>query len=190
MTRSPVRSIVFAAAITAVCAQGLAAQAAPPRVILAPQVGAVVSHSRGGQVSAAAGLVAEVPVGRGWSVAGEWSRPYGAYAITVCHAAAFECTSGTQLRVSGSLGVMVRPFRVGRLEPYAGISGGAVRWEHVSVSGVSPMASLRAGLDLQVTGPFGLRADLVRRMAWTDAPNGSPVRADMLSLGARIAFRR
>jgi hypothetical protein len=189
MIRSLVRSIVFAASISAVFAQDVAAQTARPRIVLAPQVGAVVSHSRGGEVSASAGLVAEVPVGRGWSVAGEWSRPYGAYAIPVCNVTQGPCVIGTELRVSGSLGVMVRPFDLGRLEPYAGVSAGAVRWSRPDESGVSPMASLRAGVDLQIAGPFGLRADLVRRVAWTDTPNGSPLHADMLSLGARIAFR-
>ena len=195
MTRLLVRSAVLAASVAAVAAQDVSAQTgddAGTRVIVTPQVGAVVGHSRGGEVNAAATLVAEMPLGRGWSVAAEWMRPYGGYALRACPSLpdGGECVIGAELRSAGGVGVMVRPFRLGPLEPYAGVSAGAVRWAYNWDSGVSPMAALRAGVDLQVAGPFGLRADLVRRVAWTDTPNGSPLHTDMLSLGARIAFRR
>lgn len=138
-----------------------------------------------------AALVAEMSVGRGWSLAAEWTRPYGGYAIRVCPAVeGVECVIGAELRSTGAVGVMARPVRVGPLEPYAGVSVGAARWAYEWDSGVAPMAAARAGLDVRIAGPVGLRADFVRRVAWTDTPNGSPMHTDMLSLGMRFALRR
>lgn len=190
MTRFLVRSTLLA--VAAAAAQGASAQDAPrTRVIVAPQVGAVVSHSRGAEVNILASIVAEMPVGGGWPLAAEWTRPYAGYALRACPSLPdFECEIGAELRSSGAVGVMVRPVRVGPLEPYAGVSVGVARWAYDRDSGIAPMATARAGLDLQIAGPVGLRADLVRRVAWTDTPNGSPMHTDMLSLGARIAFRR
>ena len=161
------------------------------RAIVTPQIGAVVNHSRGGELNVLASLVAEMPVGRGVSLAAEWTRPYGGYALRVCPGfEASECYVGAELRSSVAAGVMVRPGRLGPLEPYAGVSAGAARWAYEFDSNIAPMAVARAGLDVQIAGPVGLRADLVRRVAWTGTPNGSPMHADMVSLGARIAFRR
>lgn len=84
----------------------------------------------------------------------------------------------------------MRPLRVGPLEPYAGVSGGVARWVRISERGVAPMAALRAGLDLRVAGPFGVRADIVRRVTWADTPDASPMHADVFSLGAWFAVRR
>lgn len=192
MTRFLVRTAFLAVAVSAAAVQGASAQDAPrTRVIVAPQVGAVVGHSRGAEANVLASLVAELPVGGGFSLAAEWTRPYGGYAIHACPALAdFECEIGAELRSSGAVGVMVRPVRLGPLEPYAGASVGAARWAFNWDSGIAPMAVARAGVDLQIAGPVGVRADLVRRVAWTDTPNGSPMHTDMFSLGARIAFRR
>lgn len=191
MMRQLVRSAVLA--VAAVTARGVSAQTGEggrARIIVAPQVGAVVSHSRGAQENAAATLVAEVPLGRGWSVAAEWMHPYGSYALQACPPfPGAGCVIGAELRSAGSVGVVVRPLRLGPLEPYAGVSTGIVRWAYNWDSGLAPMAALRTGIDLQVAGPFGLRAELVRRVAWTDSPNGSPLHTDMVSVGARIAFR-
>jgi hypothetical protein len=192
VSRFVARSLLFSVSLAAFSTQGLAAQAgAFPRVIVAPQVGAVVGHSSGSDANVAASVVAEMPVGRGWSLAAEWTRPYGGYAQRVCLAIEdVPCVIGAELRSAGGIGVVVRPVRVGPFEPYAGVSGGAARWARNDDSGVAPLASLRAGLDVHVAGPFGLRADLVRRVAWTDTPNGSPMHVDMFSVGARFAFRR
>lgn len=193
MTRSIARSTHLAAFLSAVVAQGAAAQAdgAPwSRIIVAPQVGVVVDHSAGAERNVLASVVAEMPVGSGFSVAAEWTRPYGGYAERVCPAIEAECNIGAELRSAGALGVMVRPVRLGPLEPYAGVSGGAVRWARYSESGVARMASVHAGLDVHVAGPFGVRADLARRWAWTERPGTTPVRTDMVSVGARYAFRR
>lgn len=194
MIRLLVRSTLLVASLSAVASSAALAQTegAPwSRIILAPQVGAVVDHSRGAEVNVLASVVGEMPVGRGISVAAEWTRPYGGYAIRVCPSLpSHECFVGAELRSSGSLGVMVRPVRLGSLEPYAGISAGAVRWAYEYESGVAPMATARAGLDVHVIGPVGLRGDLVRRWAWTETPGASPIHTDMFSIGARVAIRR
>jgi hypothetical protein len=191
MPRFLVRAALLAIAVSAAVQEAYAQDAPRTRVVVAPQVGAVVSHSRGGEANVLAALVAEMPVGGGFSLSAEWTRPYGGYAIRACAPMpGFECEIGAELRSSGAVGVLVRPVRLGPLEPYAGISAGAARWAFNRESGIAPMAVARAGLDLQIAGPVGLRADLVRRVAWTDTPNGSPMHTDMLSLGARIAFRR
>jgi hypothetical protein len=193
MHRSLVRTLLCAAVLSA-AASGLAAQAgvaSTPRLIVAPQVGPVVNHSRGGQLNVTASLVAEMPLGRGWSVAAEWTRPYGGYAERVCAShPGYDCIVGAELRSSGGVGVMARPVRVGSFEPYAGISAGAVRWARFNESGVAPMASFRAGLDVRVHGPFALRADVVRRVAWAGTPEGDPLSVDIVSLGAAFALRR
>lgn len=194
MHRSVVRILSLAVLLGAAAAQDLAAQAdagARPRWIVAPQVGGVVSHSRGAEVNAAASVIVEMPVGRGWSVSAEWTRPYGGFAERACPFVDASCAIGAELRSAGAVGVMARPFRVGPFAPYAGVSGGVVRWTRsFHESGVAPLTALRAGVDVRVVGPVGLRADVVRRVAWTDAPTGSPLRADMFSLGARIDIRR
>lgn len=194
MTRLLVRSTLLAASLSAFAASAALSQtegAPRTRVILAPQMGAVVDHSRGAELNVLASVVAEMPMGRGWSLAGEWTRPYGGYAMRACPSLPnHECFVGAELRSSGSLGVMVRPVRVGSFEPYAGVSAGAVRWAYEFESGVAPMASARAGLDMHVVGPVGLRGDLVRRWAWTETPGATPIHTDMISVGARFAFRR
>ncbi|HEX6367859.1 MAG TPA: hypothetical protein VF006_02925 [Longimicrobium sp.] len=193
MTRFLVRSLLLAVAVSAASMQGASAQEGPvprARIIVAPQVGAVVDHSRGAELNVLASLVAEMPIGSGWSVAAEWTRPYGGYIERLCMASEAECETGAELRSSGALGVMVRPVRLGPLEPYAGVAGGAVRWARESRSGVARMASARAGLDVHVLGAFGLRADLVRRWAWTETPGATPLHTDMISLGARFSFGR
>lgn len=193
MTRFLVRSALLAAAVSASAGSSAAQEggALRTRATLTPQVGAVVDHSPGGEANVLASLVAEVPVGRGWSLAAEWTRPYGGYALRSCPSLPdFECTIGAELRSSGAVGVMVRPVCLGPLEPYAGVSAGAARWAYQFDSGVAPMAAVRAGVDVRVAGPVGVRADVVRRVAWTGTLNGSPMHTDMLSLGARIAFRR
>jgi hypothetical protein len=193
MTRSTVRSTLLAAIVSAVAAQGATAQAggAPwSRIIVAPQLGVVVDHSASAERNVLASLSAEMPIGSAFSVAAEWTRPYGGYALHVCPAIEGDCFIGAELRSSGAVGVTVRPVRLGPLEPYAGVSGGAARWARNSESGVAGMAAMRAGVDVAVAGPFGVRADLVRRWAWADTPGSTPLRTDMVSIGARYAFRR
>jgi hypothetical protein len=187
MTRFLVCSTLFAAVLSAVATQDAAAQA--DGITIAPQVGVVVDHSRNAERNVLASVVAEMPVARGWSVTAEWTRPYGGYAERVC-AIEGDCFIGAELRSSGAVGVMVRPVRLGPLQPYAGVSGGAARWARNSESGVARMALMRAGLDVTVAGPLGLRADLVRRWAWAETPGTTPLHTDMISIGARYAFRR
>lgn len=192
MTRLMVRSTLFAAILSALAAQGAIAQAgAAPwsRIIVTPQVGVVVDHSASAERNVLASLTAEMPISSVFSVATEWTRPYGGYAQYVC-AIEGDCFIGAELRSSGAVGVTVRPVRLGPLEPYAGVSGGAARWARNSESGVAGMAAMRAGVDVAVAGPFGVRADLVRRWAWADTPGSMPLRTDMISIGARYAFRR
>jgi hypothetical protein len=193
MTRFLVRSGLLAAMLSAVAAQGATAQAdgAPrSRIIVAPQLGLVVDHSASAERNVLASLTAEVPIGSAFSVTAEWTRPYGGYVEYGCRAIEGDCFTGAELRSSGAVGLTVRPMRLGPLEPYAGVSGGAARWARNSESGVAGMAVMRAGLDVAVAGPFGVRADVVRRWAWADTPGSMPLRTDMVSIGARYAFRR
>jgi hypothetical protein len=192
MPRFLLRSALLAASLASAAPPAFAQVDGAPRTraIVTPQVGAVIGHSRGGEANVLASLMAEMPVGRGFSLAAEWTRPYGGYAIRACPATSFECDIGAELRSTGAVGVIARPVRVGPLEPYAGVSVGAARWAYDWNSGIAPMAVARAGLDVRIAGPVGLRADLVRRAAWTGTRNGSPMHTDMFSLGARIAFRR
>lgn len=188
MHRSVVRT-AFAAALL-LAAKGLSAQAAP-RALLVPQIGAAVHHSDGADVTTMASLAAELPVGAGWSLMAEGTLAMGDYAMTACPFRPGEpCLIPAAIRSGAAAGVVVRPFRLGRLAPYAGVSAGVARWERNDDTGTAPLASLRAGVDVRVAGPFGVRADLVRRLAWTDTPRGSPLYADVLSLGASFAFRR
>jgi hypothetical protein len=194
MTRFFVRSVLLAITVFAVPMQEASAQeAATPRtrVLVAPQVGAVVGTSKGAEVNAIASVVAEVPIGSGVAFAAEWVRPYGGTAVRTCRFEADdECVIGAEVRSAGTIGLTLRPVRLGPLEPYAGVSAGVARWVRNEEWGVGPSAAVRAGLDVRVIGPVGVRADVVRRLAWANMRYGVPLRTDVLSLGARIAFRR
>jgi hypothetical protein len=188
MHRPLVRTAIAAALL--LVADGLEAQATP-RALLVPQIGAAIHHSDGADVTTMASLAAEVPVGAGWSLMAEGMTAMADYAITACPFRPGEpCLIRAAIRSGAAAGVVVRPFRLGRVEPYAGVSAGVARWERNDDMGTAPLASLRAGVDVRVAGPFGVRADLVRRLAWTDTPSGSPLYADVFSLGASFALQR
>jgi hypothetical protein len=190
MLRSFVRSALPVAALL-LLADGLAAQSAvSPRLLLVPQVGAPIQQSRGAQTGPMASLAAEVPVGRGVSLTAEGTAALGDYALTVCHQPELPCGALVQMRSGAAVGVTARPFQLGRVAPYVGVSGGVVRWAGDGLRGTAPLASLRAGVDVRVAGPFGVRADLVRRIFRADEADDSAVHADMLSLGASFALRR
>jgi hypothetical protein len=190
MLRFFVRPVVPAAALL-LLAEGLAAQsAASPRLLAVPQLGAAIQQSRGAQMTAMASFAAEVPVGRGISLTAEGTTALGDYALTVCRQPELPCGALVQMRSGAAVGVMARPFQWGRVAPYAGVSGGLARWARADLRGTAPLASLRAGVDVRVAGPFGVRADLARRVFRADEADGSAVHADMLSLGASFALRR
>jgi hypothetical protein len=189
MLRPLVRTASAAALL--LLADGLAAQSAVPRLVLAPQIGGAIQQSRGVEMRAMASLVAEVPVGRGVSLMAEGTAALGDYALTVCFQARTDgCGPLLDMRSAAAAGAMARPIRLGPVAPYAGVSGGVARWARGDARGTAPLASMRAGVDVRVAGPFGVRADLVRRILWTDQADESPVRADVLSLGASFALRR
>jgi hypothetical protein len=188
MLRSLVCSV--SAATLLLLADGLAAQSAgSPRLLVVPQVGAAVHQSADAQVMTMASLAAEVPVGRGVSLMVEGTAALTDQMLEVCLDTAV-CAAPTGIRSGATAGVVVRPFQLGRVTPYAGVSGGVARWAREDLRGTAPLASLRAGVDVRVAGPFGVRADLVRRIVWADESDESPVRADVLSIGASFALRR
>ena len=188
MHRPLVRSALAAALL--LLPDGLAAQAAdPPRALLVPQVGAAVHQSRSSQMTSMASLAVELPVGHGVSLMAEGTAALTDHLLTVCWDSAV-CAAPTGIRSGATAGVVVRPFQLGRLAPYAGVSAGVARWARADFRGTGPLASLRAGVDARITGPFGVRADLVRRILWSDEADFSPVYADVLSVGASFALRR
>lgn len=182
----------LAAALLLLSAPNLFAQRAPAaRVVLVPQVGAIVNWSYGSDASAMASLVAEVPVHHAFSVTAEGTAALGKYANWACAALGDDvCIIPTAIRAGAAAGVVAHPVRLGRLVPYAGASYGFARWTQNQESGVAPMASLRAGLDLQIASAVGVRAELVRRIAWTSTPDAWPLHADVFSIGARVAIGR
>jgi hypothetical protein len=183
------RFSIVAAVVLLLSAGELEAQSGT-RLILAPQVGGVVAHSQGAEADAFGSLVAEVQAGRGWSLSAEATTSMSNEAIRVCHQFSDPCTVGTDIRSAAAAGVVMRGPRLSVLEPYAGVSGGVARWSRVDERGYAPLAAARAGLDLRVVGPFGVRADFTRRMVWADTPEGSPLHTDVFSLGAWFAVRR
>lgn len=187
------RFSLLSAALVLLGASSLRAQTdpSPARMILAPQVGGVVSHSAGTDEAAFASLTAEVPVSRMLSVAVEGTAMLGDVALRACPFHPGEpCRTGTELRSAAAAGVVARPVRLGPLVPYAGIAAGVARWARDEDRGTAPLAAVRAGLDLRIIGPFGVRADLVRRIAWADDPEASPLHMDVFSLGVSFALRR
>lgn len=192
MHRSLVRSLSAGAALL-VLADGLAAQApASTRVLLVPQMGAIVHPSEHADATPMASLAVEVPVGRGWSLMAEGTAATTDYLLRVCHGALASCTAPTGIRGGAAAGVVVRPLQRGRLQPYAGMSAGVARWVEGGERGNGPLASVRAGVDVRVAGPFGVRADLVRRVLWSGLGEAeyASVHADVVSLGASFALRR
>ena len=183
-------SIAAAAAVLLLSAGELEAQSGT-RLILAPQVGGVVAHSEGAEADAFGSLVAEVQAGRRWSLSAEATTSMSRDVIRACPSLPEAvCRIGTDLRTAAAAGVVMRGPRLAVLEPYAGVSGGVARWSRVDERGYAPLAAARAGLDLRVVGPFGVRADFTRRMVWADTPEGSPLHTDVFSLGAWYAVRR
>lgn len=186
----PLVRSVFAAAVLLLLADGLAAQSTP-RALLVPQVGAAVYSSDDTDVTTMGSLAVELPVGRGWSLMAEGMAALYDHILWACPAIPGEpCRIPTDIRAGAAAGVVVRPFGLGRLQPYAGVSAGVARWERNDDTGTAPLASLRAGVDLRVAGPFGVRVDLARRLAWTHTPGGDPLIADVFSVGASYALRR
>jgi hypothetical protein len=191
MIRRLVRFALLAAVAAAPEAVAQAEGTPRTRLLVAPQVGGVVHTSTGGEVSALVSVTAEAPVGSGLWIAAEWVRPYGGTAGRACDfTETGECIIGAEVRSAGGLGVTMRPVRLGPFEPYAGVSAGVARWVRNDEWAVGPMAAVRAGLDVRVIGPVGLRADLVRRAVWAQMKYGLPLHTDVLSLGAHIAVRR
>lgn len=189
MLRTTIRSVSAAAALL-LLVDGLAAQtAAPPRILLVPQVGAAVHQSASADVTSMASLAAEMPVWRSVSLMAEGIAALREPLLHVCMDDVL-CSTPTGIRSGVAAGVIVRPFRLGPVSPYAGASGGVARWDRYEERGTAPLASLRAGVDVRIAGPFGVRADLVRRFVWADEADVSPVRADVLSIGASFALRR
>lgn len=192
MRHSLVRSMCAAAALALLAAPALHAQATiptTPRIILTPHAGLVVGHSQGAAEAAFATVTAEMPLGGGWSATAEGMGNLSKYAIRVCAVQANEgCRMPTDMRWAGSVGVTARPFTLGPISPYAGVSGGAARWEQNGVFGTGPMAVARAGVDVRVAGPVGVRADVARRYVWVDGADD--FRADVFSLGASFSVGR
>lgn len=188
MRNAFVRSLSAAALL--LLADGLAAQSVLPRAMVVPQIGATFHQSRSSDVTIIASLAAEVPVARGVSVMAEGMMSTTDYLLRVCFDSLSVCSAPTGLRSGVTAGLLARPFRLGRVAPYAGVSGGVARWARGQTNGNAPLASLRAGVDVQVAGPVGVRADLSRRLLWSDQADYSPVYADVLSLGASFSLRR
>lgn len=177
-----------AAALLLLSASPLSAQA---RAVLVPQVGAIVNWAEGTDASAMASLVAELPLGSAWSLTGEATTALGGEVLWACPSLPEAvCVIPAAIRQGAAAGVVAHPVRTRALSLYAGASAGAARWTWNEESGTAPMASLRAGMDVQIAGPFGIRAELVRRIVWAEVPNVSSLQADVFSLGARFALRR
>jgi len=189
MLRTFIRSVSAAAALL-LLANSLAAQTAPaPRILLVPQVGAAVHQSPSADVTTMASLAAEMPVWRSVSLTAEGITALREPLLHVCIDDVL-CSTPTGIRSGVAAGVLVRPFQLGPVSPYAGASGGVARWDRYEERGTAPLASLRAGVDVRVAGPFGVRGDLVRRIVWSEEADSSSIHADMLSIGASFALRR
>ncbi|HEX2209841.1 MAG TPA: hypothetical protein VHG93_19325 [Longimicrobium sp.] len=184
----------LATALVLLSVNGIDAQTAAPapvRAVLVPQVGATVNWSVGARESGMAALLAEIPVHPAWSATTEVTAALGEFAHGACRLVSEdECVLPVSLRTGVAAGFVAHPVRLGPLAPYAGASAGFAGWKGDYDSGIAPMASLRAGLDLQVFGPLGARAELVRRIAWSTTPDAWPLHADVFSVGARMAIRR
>jgi len=188
MLRTFARSVSAAAALL-LLADNLAAQTAPaPRILLVPQVGLAMNQSESPDLRSMASFMAEMPVSRRVSLMAEGTAALRARLLYVCIDS--PCSVPTEIRSGLAAGVVVRPFQLGRVTPYAGASTGVARWNRYEERGTAPLASLRAGVDVRIAGPFGVRADLVRRIVWAEDADVSPVRADVLSIGASFALRR
>lgn len=188
MIRSLVRTVSATAALL-LTAGGLAAQSVP-RVVLAPQVGAAVQQSRFAEVGPMASLAAEWRQSRLFALTVEGTAALDGHADAVCYDTAI-CSAGTAIRAGLLGGVVIRPFRLGGIAPYVGGSAGVGRWKEGEAShGFAPLATLRAGVDAHVAGPFGVRADYARRALWNKADDHSTLHADVLSLGATFGLGR
>jgi hypothetical protein len=187
------RSSVAAAAALLLSVHGLAAQTAASagrRVVLVPQLG-VVNWSREANDPVMASLAAELPIGSVWSLTAEGTTALDEHLMSMCpNRSGDECIIPTTLRGGVSAGVQVQPVSLWRLAPYVGVSAGFARWMRQDDSGLAPLASVRAGLDLRIVERLGVRANLVRRFAWTETPHGSPLHADVFSIGASVAIGR
>jgi hypothetical protein len=189
MSHRLIRSFCAATALL-LLADGLAAQGRPA-VRLIPQAGTTIHHSRGVTAASMGALAVEVPVWRGVSLTAEGTAALRDHPPTIrCNDAIASCWSPMGIRSGYSAGVMVHPFRIGPVAPYAGVSAGRAQWVHDVWSGDAPMASYRAGLDVRVAGPLGVRADLARRVVWSDESGYSALRSDVLSVGASFSLGR
>lgn len=184
----PLSPLAAAAALVLLSASPVSSQA---RAVLVPQVGAIVNWAEGTDASAMASLTAELPLGGGVSLTAEATTALFDYASWACPSLPEAvCVIPAAIRQGAAVGVVAHPVRTRALSLYAGGSAGAARWTRNEEDGTAPMASLRAGMDVQVAGPFGIRAELVRRIVWAEVPGVSSLRADVFSLGARFALRR
>ena len=155
-----------AAALVLLASPPLAAQSGA-RTVLVPQVGAIVNAAQGTDASAMASLMAELPLGSGVSLTAEATTALGSEALWACpNLPGALCVIPGAIRQGAAAGVVVHPVQTRALSMYLGASGGAAWWTRNEESGSAPMASLRAGMDVQVAGPLGVRAELVRRIVW------------------------
>ncbi len=186
MLRALVRSASAAAFL--LLAQGLAAQSAP-RVLVVPQVGTAVRSSFEMEQANMASLMAELRLNRFLSLTAEGTAALGDPARHWCSGTA-SCFVPATIRSGAAAGVVVRPFQLGPVAPYAGGSLGVARWEQAEWGGNAPLATLRAGVDVRIAGPFGVRADVARRTFWSDEVSDMPSYTDVLSFGASFALGR
>lgn len=184
MLRAFVRSASAAAFL--LLAQGLAAQSTP-RVVVVPQVGAAVGSSFSMEKTSMATLTAEWRPSRFFALSAEGTMALGDPARRWCLAAS-SCFVPATIRTGASAGVVVRPFQLGPVGPYAGASLGMARWEQDAWGGNAPMGTLRAGVDVRIAGPFGLRVDAARRTVWSEEIGDTPAYTDVVSLGTSFAL--
>ncbi|HYW11261.1 MAG TPA: hypothetical protein VE871_04870 [Longimicrobium sp.] len=185
MLRAFVRSASAAAFL--LLAEGLAAQSAP-RVLVVPQVGTAVRNSFSMDQASMASLMAEWRPSRFFSLTAEGTAALGDPVRQRCSGLA-SCFVPATIRSGASAGVVVRPFQLGPLAPYAGASLGMARWEQGPWRGNAPLTTLRAGVDVRIAGPFGVRADVARRSFRSEEVGDTPSYTDVVSVGTSFAVR-
>jgi hypothetical protein len=185
MLRALVRSVSVAALL--LLAEGLAAQSTP-RVLLVPQVGAAVRNSFSMDQGSMASVMAEWRLLRFFSLTAEGTAALGDPVRRRCSDVA-SCFDPATIRTGAAAGVVVRPFQLGPVAPYAGASLGVARWEQADWDGSAPLATFRAGVDVRIAGPFGVRADVARRTFWSEEVGDTPSYTDVVSVGTSFAVR-
>ncbi|HST60326.1 MAG TPA: hypothetical protein VLK84_16585 [Longimicrobium sp.] len=186
MLRALVRSASASAFL--LLAEGLAAQSAP-RVVVVPQVGTAVRNSFDMEQASMASLMAEWRPFRFLALTAEGTAALGDPKRHHCSGTA-SCFAPATIRSGATAGVVIRPFQLGPVAPYAGASLGVARWEQAEWGGNAPLATLRAGVDVRIAGPFGVRADVARRTVWSEEIGDTPAYTDVVSLGTSFAVGR